>query len=157
MNAETLQSWHETPLPQSDMHKDIMATDTVHLNWNPEEQFVLRDVENYRIKMKRPGGVKPSDMLPMALIGCSSVDVVEILQKQRQDLKELIVSAESFQDNDPPWRFRRIHIHYQAIGKNIDLEKFAKAIKISEEKYCSVYATLKDAIEITHDYEVIEG
>lgn len=139
------------------MHKDIMASDTVHLNWNPEDQFVLSDVENFRIRMKRPGGVKPSDMLMMALIGCSSVDVVEILHKQRQDLKELKVSAESFQDNDPPWRFRRIHIHYQAIGKNIDLEKFARAIKISEEKYCSVYATLKDAIEITHDYEVIEG
>jgi putative redox protein len=133
-----------------------MASDTVYLNWNPEEQFVIGDNNNYKIKMKRPGGVKPSDMLLMALIGCSSVDVVEILQKQRQDLRELKVTAESTQDNDPPWRFRKIHIHYQAVGKGIDLEKLAKAIKISEEKYCSVYATLKDAIEITHDYEVVE-
>lgn len=133
-----------------------MASDTVQLNWNPEEQFVLSDVENYKIKMKRPGGVKPSDMLAMALIGCSSVDVVEILQKQRQDLRELKVTAESTQDETPPWRFRKIHIHYQAVGKDINLEKLAKAIKISEEKYCSVYATLKDAIEITHAYEVVE-
>ena len=133
-----------------------MASDNVQLSWNQEEQFVLNDVENYKIKMKRPGGVKPSDMLMMALIGCSSVDVVEILKKQRQDLRELKVTAESTQDNDPPWRFRKIHIHYQAVGKGIDLEKFGKAIKISEEKYCSVYATLKDAIEITHDYEVVD-
>jgi len=133
-----------------------MASDTVSLNWNPEEQFVLSDIENYKIKMKRPGGVKPSDMLAMALIGCSSVDVVEILQKQRQDLRELKVTADSVQDDNPPWRFRKIHIHYQAVGRGIDLEKLAKAIRISEEKYCSVYATLKDAIEITHDYEVIE-
>ena len=133
-----------------------MASDTVSLNWNPEEQFVLSDIENYKIKMKRPGGVKPSDMLAMALIGCSSVDVVEILNKQKQDLRELKVTAESTQDETPPWRFRKIHIHYQAIGKGIDLEKLAKAIRISEEKYCSVYATLKDAIEITHDYEVVE-
>lgn len=133
-----------------------MASDTVQLNWNPKEQFVLSDMENYKIKMKRPGGVKPSDMLAMALIGCSSVDVVEILQKQRQDLRELKVTAESTQNNDPPWRFRKIHIHYQAVGKGIDLDKLAKAIKISEEKYCSVYATLKDAIEITHGYEVVE-
>ena len=111
---------------------------------------------NYQIKMKHPDGVKPSDMLSMALIGCSSVDVVEILQKQRQDLQQLKVTAESTQDDDPPWRFRKIHIHYQAIGKGIDLEKLGKAIQISEEKYCSVYATLKDAIEITHDYEVVE-
>jgi putative redox protein len=134
-----------------------MASDTVQLNWNPEEQFVLSDKENFKIKMKRPGGVKPSDMLAMALIGCSSVDVVEILQKQRQDLRELKVTAESTQDETPPWRFRKIHIHYQAVGKAIDLEKLGKAIKISEEKYCSIYATLKDAIEITHDYEVVEA
>ena len=134
-----------------------MASDTVQLNWNPEKQFVLSDKEDFKIRMKRPGGIKPSDMLAMALIGCSSVDVVEILQKQRQDLKQLKVTAESTQDNDPPWRFRKIHIHYRAVGKGIDLEKLGKAIKISEEKYCSVYATLKDAIEITHDYEVVEA
>ena len=133
-----------------------MASDTVQLTWNPEEQFFLSDKEDFKIKMKRPGGVKPSDMLAMALIGCSSVDVVEILKKQRQDLRELKVTAESTQDDDPPWRFRKIHIHYQAIGKDIDLEKLGKAIKISEEKYCSVYVTLKDTIEITHDYEVVE-
>ena len=133
-----------------------MASDKVQLNWNPEEQFVLSDKEDFKIKMKRPGGVKPSDMMAMALIGCSSADVVEILQKQRQDLRELKVTAESIQDDNPPWRFRKIHIHYQAVGKDISLEKLAKAIRISEEKYCSVYATLKDTIEITHDYEVVE-
>jgi putative redox protein len=134
-----------------------MASDTVHLNWNPEQQFILSDNNNYQIKMKRPNGVKPSDMLLMALIGCSSVDVVEILNKQKQDLRQLKVTAESTQDDTPPWRFRKIHIHYQAVGKGIDLDKLAKAIRISEEKYCSVYATLKDAIVITHDFEVVES
>lgn len=134
-----------------------MATDTVRLNWTPEEQFILSDNDDHRIVMKKPKGVKPSDLMAMALIGCSSYDVVEILQKQRQDLRELKVTAESVQDNDPPWRFRKIHIHYRAIGKDIDPEKLRKAIEISEGKYCSVYATLKDAIEITHDYEVAEG
>ena len=133
-----------------------MANDTVHLNWNPTEQFILSDKDNHQIVMKKPQGVKPSDLMAMALIGCSSYDVVEILQKQRQDLQQLKVTAESTQDSEPPWRFRKIHIHYQAIGKGLDLEKLGKAIQISEEKYCSVYATLKDAIEITHDFEVVE-
>ena len=132
-----------------------MASDIVQLNWTPEEQFILSDKEDFKIKMKRPGGVKPSDMMAMALIGCSSVDVVEILKKQRQGLHRLNVTAQSTQDDEPPWRFRKIHIHYQAVGQ-VDLEKLAKAIRISEEKYCSVYATLRDAIEITHDYEVVE-
>ena len=132
-----------------------MATKTVHLNWNPEEQFILSDKDNYQIVMK-PKGVAASDLLAMALIGCSSHDVVEILKKQRLDLHQLKVTAECTQDDDPPWRFRKIHIHFQAVGKDIDPEKLRKAIEISEEKYCSVYVTLRDALEITHDYEVVE-
>ena len=134
-----------------------MATNVVHLNWNPDEEFILNDADDHKIVMKKPKGVKPSDLLAMALIGCSSYDVVEILQKQRHDLQQINVTAESFQDDAPPWRFRRIHIRYQAVGKGIDPEKLRKAIQISEEKYCSVYATLKDAIEITHDVEVMEA
>jgi putative redox protein len=134
-----------------------MTSNTVHLNWNPEEQFVLSDNDNHQIVMKKPKGVKPSDLMSMALIGCSSYDVVEILQKQKQDLRELKVTADSIQDETPPWRFRKIHIHYQAVGKGIDPDKLGRAIEISEEKYCSVYATLKDAVEITHDFEVMEA
>ncbi len=133
-----------------------MATKQVNLNWDPEEHFLLNDNENHQIVLHKPKGVSASDLLPMALIGCSSYDVVEILLKQKQDLRQLKVSAEAVQDDDPPWRFRRIHIHYQAIGRNIDPEKLRKAIRLSEEKYCSVYATLKDALEITNDFEVTE-
>ena len=133
-----------------------MANNIVHLQWNPETQFILRDNENYEIVM-RPKGVKASDLLSMALIGCSSHDVVEILLKQRQDLRELRVTADSVQDDDPPWRFRKIHIHFQAVGKGLDVEKVRKAIALSEEKYCSVYVTLREAVEITNDVEVVEA
>jgi putative redox protein len=93
----------------------------------------------------------------MALIGCASHDVVEILNKQKQDLHQLKVTAESVQDDDPPWRFRRITVHFQVVGRGIDPEKVRKAIQISEEKYCSVYATLKDAVEIVNEFEVVEA
>lgn len=134
-----------------------MSSKLVHLNWDPESQFVLSDNDDYQIRMKKPQGVSPSDLLSMALIGCSSHDVVTILQKQKQDLHELKVTAESTQDGEPPWRFQKIHIHYQVTGKDIDVDKVCKAIQISEEKYCSVYATLRDAIEITHDCEIVEA
>jgi putative redox protein len=133
-----------------------MTTKTVSLHWSPEKNIILEDGDHYQVVMKKPNGVSGSDLLPMSLIGCASHDVVEILNKQKQDLHQLIVTADSIQDDDPPWRFRKIHIHYQAIGKGLDPEKVGKAIKLSEEKYCSVYATLKDAIEITHDFEVVE-
>ena len=133
-----------------------MATKTVHLNWNPEEEFTLQDNSGYTVPMK-PKGVSASDLLPMALAGCSSHDVVSILTKQKMDLRKLKVSATSIQDDDPPWRFRKIHVHYTAVGKRIDPEKLKKAILLSQEKYCSVYVTLRDAVEITFDYEVVEG
>jgi putative redox protein len=133
-----------------------MATKTVHLQWNPEEEFNLQDHDGYNVVMK-PRGVSASDMLPMALAGCSSHDIVSILGKQKADLRELIVTTTAVQDDDPPWRYRKIHVHYKAVGKGIDPEKLNKAILLSQEKYCSVYVTLRDAVEITHDYEVVEG
>lgn len=133
-----------------------MATSRVRANWNPEDQFILTDRDAYPVTMKKPGGVMGSDLLPMSLIGCLSYDVIAILKKQRQDVRELNATAESTQDDDPPWRFRRIHIHYQLIGKGIDPEKVRKAIQLSGEKYCSVYVTLRDTLEITHDFEIIE-
>lgn len=133
-----------------------MATKLTFLTWDTEQKFILKDKDDLQIKMKKPEGVSASDLLPMSLIGCASHDVVEILSKQKQDLRELKVSAEAVQDDDPPWRFRKIHLHYRAVGK-VDPEKLGKAILLSEEKYCSVYATLKDAVEITHDYEVVEA
>ena len=134
-----------------------MATKTVHLNWNPEQQFILQDNDNHQIIMKKPKGVSASDLLPMSLIGCASHDIVSILEKQRQQLHALKVTADATQDDNPPWRFRKIHIHYQVAGKGIDAEKVRKAILLSEENYCSVYATLRDAIEITHDFEIVDA
>jgi putative redox protein len=133
-----------------------MANKTVYLNWDPEREFILQDGDNHQIVMKKPKGVSASELLPMALAGCSSYDVVDILKKQKMDLRELKVSAETTQDEDPPWRFRKIHLHYAAVGRGIDPEKLNKAILLSQEKYCSVYVTLRDAVEITHDYEVME-
>ena len=134
-----------------------MASKTVYLNWDSESKFVLNDRDNYQLRVNGAGNIGSADLLPMSLIGCSAYDVVEILEKQRQELHQLKVAAEAQQDDTPPWKFRKIHIRYQVIGKGIDLEKAKKAIQLSEEKYCSVYATLRDVIEITHEVEVLEA
>jgi putative redox protein len=134
-----------------------MAEKKVSLNWNAETKFTAKNKSGAEIRLNQQGAVGASDLLPISLIGCSSYDVVEILEKQRQELKQLNVTAEAVQDDDPPWRFRKIHIHFQAVGRGLDPEKVRRAILLSEEKYCAVYVTLRDAIEITHDVEVLEG
>lgn len=134
-----------------------MASKTVYLNWDSESKFVLNDRDNYQLRVNGAGNIGSADLLTMSLIGCSAYDVVEILEKQRQELHQLKVTAEAQQDDTPPWKFRKIHLRYQVIGKGIELEKAQKAIQLSEEKYCSVYATLRDVVEITHEVEVLEA
>lgn len=133
-----------------------MTSSKVFLNWDERELFTVRDSSGHRIDVNMGRGFGSSDLLSAALIGCSSYDVVEILRKQRQELIQLEVSAEAVQDEDPPWRFRKIHIHYRAVGRGLDPQKVEKAIRLSEGKYCSVYATLREVIEITHGFEVVE-
>jgi putative redox protein len=133
-----------------------MAAKTVYLNWNPDDLFTLKDRDGRQIPVNMGRGIGAADLLSMSLIGCSAYDVVEILKKQRQKLIRLEVRAEAVQDETPPWRFRKIHIHYEAFGKDLDREKVQRAILLSEEKYCSVYATLRDVVEITHDLDVTE-
>jgi putative redox protein len=133
----------------------MMATKTVYLHWDPADQTTLEDSDHYPVIMK-PTGVSASDLLPMSLIGCASYDIVKILEKQRQQLFSMKITAESTQDETPPWKFRKIHIHYQLRGRGLDSEKVGRAIKLSEENYCAVYATLRDVVEITHDFEIME-
>lgn len=99
-------------------------------------------------------GLKPSDMLPMSLAACTGYTMVQILRKQRQDLQELTATIESVQDADPPWRFRKIDVHFVARG-NVDPVKAQKALDRAHEKWCSVSATLRDAVEIVFDVAVV--
>lgn len=133
-----------------------MPLETVSLDWVQDHRFELHDRNGYTVIMDQPDGVNASDLLPLSLIGCSAYDVIAILQKQRQEVVDLSVSAQSTRDADPPWKFRKIHIQYTVSGRSLDPEKVRRAIQLAEEKYCGVYATLKDAVEITNTFEIIE-
>lgn len=97
-------------------------------------------------------GAKPSDLLPLSLAACTSYDVVNILRKQRQDLRGLEVVITSTQDPDPPWTFRAIHLRFLVKG-DVDLRKAERAVELAEAKYCSVAATLRPSVQITHVVE----
>ena len=98
-------------------------------------------------------GVKPSDLLVMALCSCSAYDVVTILKRQRHQLPGLAISAEAQQASEPPYAFTQIHLHYVASGHDLDEGKVARAIALSEEKYCSVAATIRGVAQISHSFE----
>lgn len=123
------------------------------------KKFVGTDSTNHSVVLSTPDegvGMKPSELLLVALASCTAVDVVEILAKKRTPLTSLEISATSEQEKDPPWTFRKIHLHYKLGGKGLKEKDVEQAIQLSEDKYCSVAATIRATAEITYDYEIVE-
>jgi putative redox protein len=98
-------------------------------------------------------GMKASDLLLLAAASCSTYDVVTILQKQREPLLGLEVTCTGGQISDAPYAFVEVHLHYKVRGE-VNAEKLARAIQLSEEKYCSVLATLKPGVKVSSDFEI---
>jgi putative redox protein len=134
-----------------------MGTATV--KWIQGKQFVGIDSTRHSVVLSSADegiGVKPSELLLIALASCSAVDVVEILTKKRMPLTLLEISATGEQDQDPPWTFRKIHLHFRVGGKNLTEQAVIQAIHLSEEKYCSVAATIRATAPITTDFEIVD-
>jgi putative redox protein len=133
-----------------------MGTATV--KWIEGKQFIGIDSTQHSVVLSTPDegiGIKPSELLLIALASCSAVDVVEILAKKRMTLTHLEISSSAEQDQDPPWTFRKINLHYKIGGKNLTEKAVAQAIQLSEEKYCSVAATIRATAQIITDFEIL--
>jgi len=128
------------------------------VRWIGGKQFVGIDSTQHSVVLSTPDegvGMKPSELMLVALAACTAVDVVDILAKKRQPLTSLEISTSAEQDSDPPWTFRKIRLHYKLSGVGLTEKAVAQAIELSEEKYCSVAATLRGVAEISYDYEVV--
>lgn len=101
-------------------------------------------------------GPRPMELLLMGLGGCSSIDVVMILQKSRQDIRDCVVELSAQRADQEPKVFTQIHLHFVVSGKALDPKRVAHAINLSAEKYCSASIMLGKTAVITHDYEVQE-
>ncbi|MCC9137825.1 OsmC family protein [Pontibacter silvestris] len=100
-------------------------------------------------------GARPMELLLMGLGGCSSIDIIQILKKQRQQIDsfDIKVNAERT-PGEVPSLFKNIHVHFK-LGGPLDEEKVRKAIDLSLDKYCSVAAILYKTATITHSFEVV--
>jgi putative redox protein len=101
-------------------------------------------------------GPRPMEMLLMGAGGCTSVDVVMIMQKSRQDVTGCEVEVSAERAIDHPKVFTKIHMHFTVRGRNLKPEIVDRAIKLSAEKYCSASIILGKTAEMTHDFEIIE-
>jgi putative redox protein len=100
-------------------------------------------------------GYKPSEMLLFSLAGCTGIDIVRILEKQKQQLTALEIELVGQQPDEYPKPMETIEIKFTARGKNLDPQKVARAIELSEQKYCTVGLTLQNKTRITSSYKVV--
>lgn len=101
-------------------------------------------------------GMRPMQMLLAAMGGCSSIDIINILKKQRQDLKDLKVTVTGEREKDAvPSLFTDVHAHFRLYG-DLDHDKVEKAVALGVEKYCSVAKTLEARAKITYSFEIIK-
>jgi putative redox protein len=128
------------------------------VRWVSGKQFIGIDSTSHSVVLSTPDegvGMKPSDLLLVALAACTAVDVVEILTKKRIKLNRLEIHASGEQDSDPPWTFRKIQLLYSVGGKGLTAKAVEQAIQLSEEKYCSVASTLRGVAAITTSFELL--
>lgn len=102
-------------------------------------------------------GARPMELVLMGTGACSAIDVVHILRKSRQDVRGCVVELDADRAPDDPKVFTRIHFHYVVTGKGLGVQHVERAIRLSQEKYCSATAMMAKSAAITSGYEIREG
>jgi len=135
----------------------------VTVKWVDGVMFVGETGSGHAVVMDGPPdhggrnmGIRPMEMLLLGVGGCSSFDVVQILQKGRNDIVKCVAEVTAERVDAVPSVFSKIHLHFIVTGHNLNASAVERAVKLSAEKYCSASIMLSKAVEITHDFEVIE-
>lgn len=129
-----------------------------NVKWIGDELFLGTSESGHTVVLDANGGaIAPSPMenVLLSLGGCSSVDVVSILQKSRQNLVACEVQISGERADSVPKLFTKIHLRFVVTGSEINEKQVARAVSLSADKYCSVALMLNKSVEITHDFEIV--
>ncbi len=99
---------------------------------------------------------RPGELVLMALAGCTGIDVVSILKKMHVEFDSFEIGVEAEVAESYPKIYTKINIEYRIRGKNIPADKLERAIKLSQETYCSVSNQLRPSAEICYRYKILE-
>ncbi len=137
---------------------------TARVKWIEDTRFMGESGSGHAVVMEglpaegqASVGIRPMEMLLLGLGGCTSIDVVMILQKAREAVTDCVVEIEAERAETVPKVFTKIHVHFVITGHNLKESAVERAVKLSAEKYCSASAVLEKAAEITHDYEIVDA
>jgi len=132
------------------------------VKWVEDLQFVGESGTGHTIVMDGPEelgghgtGMRPMELLLLGMGGCTSFDMVQMLKKGRQDIRDCVVEIDSERSSEIPKVFTKIHVHYIVTGKDLKEAQVKRAVELSTQKYCSASIMLGETAEIAHDYEII--
>ncbi|MBT3926749.1 MAG: OsmC family protein [Rhodospirillaceae bacterium] len=106
-------------------------------------------------------GIRPGpSAMELVLIGtggCSAWDVVQILEKGRENIDDCVCKLDAERANEDPMVFTKIHMHFIVTGRGLNADKVARAISLSADKYCSASAMMAKTADVSHDFELVES
>lgn len=137
----------------------------VNVKWNGKRRFVGWDEAGHGVVMDAPAsetadgsGVRPVELVLYALAGCTGMDVISILEKKRQVVTDLQLVVHGTQREDGyPHYYQHIEVEYIVTGIGVKPEAVARAIELSEEKYCSVRGMFGPQVEVVTSFQVLEA
>jgi putative redox protein len=137
---------------------------TATIRWQQAERFEATTPSGHRLALDSDRGSNsgpgPMELLLVALGSCTATDIVIILGKKRQKLESLEVSVSGERAPSPPQVWTRLEVVFRMRGSGpeggpLDEKAVADAVRLSEEKYCSVAAMLRKTAELTMRFEIV--
>lgn len=129
----------------------------ISTQWQQDLTFTGTNELGQSITMDGEGNApSPMQLILMAVGGCSSIDVVMILKKSRQEIVDCVCQLEAQRADTIPKVFTKVHAHYVVTGKNLKPNQVERACNLSMDKYCSASLMLSKSVEISHSFEIVE-
>ena len=131
------------------------------VKWHDNNTFIGHSGSGHAVVFdgNKDNSVAPSpmEMVLMAAGACSSVDVVSILQKARQQVVDCEVQLRAERAETIPKVFTKLHLHFEVTGFGVSEKQVERAVQLSAEKYCSVSIMLSGSVAVTHSFSVKES
>lgn len=134
------------------------------IKWVDQAMFVGETGSGHAVVIDGPAdgggrnlGVRPMELVLLGTGACTAYDVVHILKKGRQPIRDCVAELEAERAEEVPKVFTRIHIHFVVTGRGLSEDAVKRAVQLTAEKYCSASIMLSKSVEITHDYEIVDS
>ena len=136
--------------------------DAINVEWTGEMAFTAV-VNNHAIVLDaspdvggKNKGPRPKPLLMASLAGCTGMDVISILKKMKVEPDSFIVKVKADLTDEHPKYYTAIKLVYEFTGRNLPADKIRRAVELSQERYCGVSATLKKALDLSYEINILE-